>query len=93
MLFNKLKQFSDFPAEPPHPPSQAMYEAKFRKEKVTFSLFMESTKTLLMNKSFLIHTLSYGCNMAIFSAFATLLNQYILNYFEVIFANIFYVYY
>lgn len=73
----------DFPAEPIHPPSQAMYEEKLNKEKVTLSVFMKSVKHLLLNKSFLIHTISYGCNVGIFSAIATLLNQFILNYFEV----------
>lgn len=80
--------FSDFPAEPPHPPSYAMYQEKL-KRKNTFTVFMKSTKALLMNKSFFIHSVSYGCNVGIFSVISTLLNQSIMNYFEVIPKNIF----
>ncbi|VEN43633.1 unnamed protein product [Callosobruchus maculatus] len=71
-----------FPEEPPYPPSQAQLEGRENKEVVNFKVFAESLKVLFKNKAFLIHAFSYGLNLAIYSAIGTLLNQFILNYFE-----------
>ncbi|CAH1102513.1 unnamed protein product [Psylliodes chrysocephalus] len=70
-----------FPAEPPHPPSQTMFEERENRKNVTTKVFVESIKTLLQNKAFMLHTLCYGCIVAIFSSIGTLLNQFILSYF------------
>nr|CAI5855693.1 unnamed protein product [Callosobruchus analis] len=73
---------SDFPEEPPYPPSQAKLEERENKDVVNFKVFIGSLKVLFKNKAFLIHAFSYGLNLAIYSAIGTLLNQFILNYFE-----------
>ncbi|CAH1969779.1 unnamed protein product [Acanthoscelides obtectus] len=72
-----------FPDEPPNPPSQAQLKERENKEVVNFKVFLKSLKTLFKNNAFLIHAFSYGLNLAIYSAIGTLLNQFILNYFEV----------
>nr|CAI5855691.1 unnamed protein product [Callosobruchus analis] len=71
-----------FPEEPPYPPSQAKLEERENKDVVNFKVFIGSLKVLFKNKAFLIHAFSYGLNLAIYSAIGTLLNQFILNYFE-----------
>ncbi|CAG9833398.1 unnamed protein product [Diabrotica balteata] len=76
-----LAIFFYFPAEPPYPPSQAMLEERQNRQTVTFKSFIGSIKSLLQNKSFLLHNLGYSCNIGIYSSIGTLLNQLILNYF------------
>ncbi|KAJ8938162.1 hypothetical protein NQ318_011927 [Aromia moschata] len=71
-----------FSEMPKYPPSQAQIEERENKELVTFPVFLGSLKTLLKNKPFLIHTAAYGFCYGIFSAIGTLLNQFILSYFE-----------
>ncbi|KAJ8979451.1 hypothetical protein NQ317_006765 [Molorchus minor] len=73
--------FFYFPEKPKYPPSRAQLEETEHQE-VTFSVFIDSLKTLIKNKPFLVHTASYGFCYGIFSAFSTLLNQFVLNYFE-----------
>ncbi|KAJ8967431.1 hypothetical protein NQ314_002879 [Rhamnusium bicolor] len=78
----KEMEISNFPKRPKYAPSQAQIDERENKEDVTLSVFFKSLKTLLKNKSFLIHTVAYGFCYGIFSAIGTLLNQFILNYFE-----------
>lgn len=60
-----------------------MYDERLTRKAVTFKIFLKSIIDLLKNKAFLIHDFSYACNLGIYSAIGTLLNQYVLNYFEV----------
>ncbi|KAG5892088.1 hypothetical protein JTB14_011989 [Gonioctena quinquepunctata] len=76
-----LMVFFYFPKEPPNPPSQAMLQERSNRQEVTLSVFMGSIRALMTNKAFLIHVLCYGCNLGIYSAIGTLLNQFVLNYF------------
>ncbi|KAJ8921574.1 hypothetical protein NQ315_010479 [Exocentrus adspersus] len=74
--------FFYFQERPKYSPSQAQIDERDNKEEVTLSVFLSSLKSLLKNKPFLIHTTSYGFCYGIFSAIGTLMNPYILNYFE-----------
>lgn len=71
-----------FPSEPPYPPSQMRLEQKANKEEVTLSGFIGSIKTLVKNKSFLLHCISYSCCIGIYTTIGTLLNPIVLSYFE-----------
>ncbi|KAG5862930.1 hypothetical protein JTB14_035718 [Gonioctena quinquepunctata] len=71
-----------FPKEPAHPPSQAQLEQRKTKQEVTLSSFLDSVKTLLKNKEFDLHIVSYSLNIGIFSSTGALLNPFVLSYFE-----------
>ncbi|XP_050512589.1 uncharacterized MFS-type transporter C09D4.1-like [Diabrotica virgifera virgifera] len=71
-----------FPNEPPVPPS--IVQAKIRDSKEDFQnkVFFNSLKDLFLNKPFVILMVAYGINIGVYSAVSTLLNQFILQYFE-----------
>ncbi|XP_050314466.1 uncharacterized MFS-type transporter C09D4.1-like [Anthonomus grandis grandis] len=70
-----------FPDMPAYPPSEAQAMERKSMKHVTWTTYMGSLKELFTNKGFLIHTLAYSISYGIFSAFGTLLNQFILSYF------------
>lgn len=71
-----------FQKEPPLPPSNAQAILRHQKEEFDTRLFFSSISNLFHNKGFLIHMVAYSINIAVFSAVGTLLNQFILQYFE-----------
>lgn len=83
--FRNVSSVIDFPREPPYPPSQAMYDERQNRQEVTLQMFITSLKDLLKNKAFLIHFLAYSCSFGVYTTFATFLNQFVLEYFEVSF--------
>ncbi|XP_060524322.1 heme transporter FLVCR2-like isoform X2 [Cylas formicarius] len=70
-----------FPHQPANPPSEAQAEERRQVELVTLRTFLRSVKGLLKNKAFVMQMFGYGICYGIFSAFGTLLNQFILYYF------------
>lgn len=76
----------DFPAHPPLPPSRIQLIER-NKGKFSNSEFFDSLKQLAKNKGFIIHSIAFGINVAVFSAISTLLNQFILFYFPVSFSK------
>ncbi|XP_030752033.1 uncharacterized MFS-type transporter C09D4.1-like [Sitophilus oryzae] len=70
-----------FPHMPRLPPSAAQAEERKKIQIVTMGTFIQSLKDLMKNKGFLVHMLGYGISFGIFSAFGTLLNQFVLSYF------------
>ncbi|XP_057667825.1 uncharacterized MFS-type transporter C09D4.1-like isoform X1 [Diorhabda carinulata] len=71
-----------FPKEPPLPPSNAQAKLRRQKEEFDTRLFFTSIVKLFRNKGFVIHMVAYSINIAVFSAVGTLLNQFILQFFE-----------
>lgn len=75
----------DFPKEPTLPPSLAQAHLRETKEEFDTKTFFISVKKLFTNKAFNIFAVAYSIEIAVFSAFGTLLTQYVLNFFEVSF--------
>ncbi|XP_072394876.1 uncharacterized MFS-type transporter C09D4.1-like isoform X2 [Diabrotica undecimpunctata] len=71
-----------FPKEPPLPPSNAQALLRLNKQEFDTSVFFKSIKKLFLNRGFVIHMVAYSINIAVFSAVGTLLNQFILQFFE-----------
>ncbi|XP_050512591.1 uncharacterized MFS-type transporter C09D4.1-like isoform X2 [Diabrotica virgifera virgifera] len=71
-----------FPKEPPLPPSNAQALLRLNKQEFDTSVFFKSIRDLFLNRGFVIHMVAYSINIAVFSAVGTLLNQFILQFFE-----------
>ncbi|KAK9692559.1 Major Facilitator Superfamily [Popillia japonica] len=73
--------FIFFKAEPPLPPSVAQAKLRLNKSQFTNTEFLNSYKSLLTNKPFLVLTFAYGINIGVFASVGTMLNQIISSYF------------
>jgi len=71
--------YSGFKNAPPTPPSMAQVALLTAKPEA----FLSGIKRLLTDKAYLLLLLSYGMNVGVFYAISTLLNSFILPYFEV----------
>ncbi|XP_074030442.1 choline/ethanolamine transporter flvcr2a isoform X3 [Leptinotarsa decemlineata] len=71
-----------FPEQPPLPPSATEASRRREQEKLDSIDISHSMKSMLRNKGFLIHMLAFSMNMGVSTAVGTLLNQFILQYFE-----------
>ncbi|KAJ8967433.1 hypothetical protein NQ314_002881 [Rhamnusium bicolor] len=71
-----------FPKQPLLPPSITQATLRENQEIFKTKTFFSSIKKLFLNKPFVIHMVAYGINLAVFSGVGTLLNQFILQYFE-----------
>ncbi|EFA03239.1 uncharacterized MFS-type transporter C09D4.1 [Tribolium castaneum] len=67
-----------FKSEPPTPPSYAQAQELKNEENVNF---VQSLRSLVSNRSYMLLLVSYGINTGIFYAISTLLNQIILLYY------------
>lgn len=75
--------FLDFPNQPPLPPNQAQLLERTAKTKFDTKLFLKTFKNLLTDYGYIIHAFAFALNIGGFSAFSTLLGQYIEAYFPV----------
>nr|XP_023024267.1 uncharacterized MFS-type transporter C09D4.1-like [Leptinotarsa decemlineata] len=73
--------FFYFPERPLNPPSMAMFEERNNRNEVTIFLFAKSFELLMKNKAFHVHNVAFGCNLGIYTAIGTFLNQFVLSYF------------
>ncbi|XP_023014600.1 uncharacterized MFS-type transporter C09D4.1 isoform X4 [Leptinotarsa decemlineata] len=71
-----------FPNRPPLPPSVAQAELWQSEEKFSSKTFFSSLKVIFVNRSFIILMVGYGVNIGVYSGVSTILNQFVLNYFE-----------
>ncbi|GJQ81226.1 hypothetical protein Trydic_g20445 [Trypoxylus dichotomus] len=71
-----------FKSEPPSPPSKAQADLKSNRTESFNKIFLKSYKSLSTNKSFLLHAISFGINLGVYVTVCTLLNQFVLEYFE-----------
>ncbi|KAI4454470.1 major facilitator superfamily protein-related [Holotrichia oblita] len=73
--------FIFFKSEPALPPSIAQAKLRLNKSEFTNKEFLNSYKSLLTNKAFMVLSFAYGMNIGVFAAVCTMLNQFILTYF------------
>ncbi|KAI4454467.1 major facilitator superfamily protein-related [Holotrichia oblita] len=73
--------FIFFKAEPTLPPSIAQAKLRLNKSEFTNKEFLNSYKSLLTNKPFMVLMFAYGINIGVFAALGTMLNQFVLSYF------------
>jgi FLVCR family feline leukemia virus subgroup C receptor-related protein len=76
-----------FQKEPPLPPSPAQAtlrcQAPITDKTADRQTYLQSLKSLLTNRNFVLLLLSYGINVGVFYVVSTLLNQIVLLYFAV----------
>jgi FLVCR family feline leukemia virus subgroup C receptor-related protein len=76
-----------FQKEPPLPPSPAQAtlrrEAPVADKTADRRTYLQSLKSLLTNRNFVLLLLSYGINVGVFYVMSTLLNQIVLLHFAV----------
>jgi len=79
LMLKRCVLLSGFKKKPPTPPSMAQAALLTAEPEE----YLSGIKRLLTNKGYLLLLLSYGMNVGVFYAISTLLNSFILPYFEV----------
>jgi FLVCR family feline leukemia virus subgroup C receptor-related protein len=76
-----------FQKEPPLPPSRAQaslrQELPITEKNADRQTYLQTLKSLLTNRNFVLLLLSYGINVGVFYVVSTLLNQIVLLHFAV----------